>query len=312
MKLFSKAKCTIFGLYGLLLVAGCFSLNWMYAVAQFNQGQGNPFFPPEMNAARDAKTEFVIGDLGGVPVRIPHYFANYVEYDGDPGFGEKRKGPVPQRTYQSRLASFGFKVRFPDMAGRSSPELWRDFEKYSDPYWEGYYDSVSPWIDVGFSSGWIYPGDGFLEYVVNYKLSFNAEQKGLGNASKVYEYQQLPKIEHGLTVYAPPGIDPKTGKPYREDFDAKDLFVHRDQAGKVDTYIECTNHNLPSLKRTTCSQYISLEPGMRTEIRIHYPRYWLPHWQQIQRRVSDLVWSFKADAATKTAVSAASDPLVAP
>jgi hypothetical protein len=25
-------------------------------------------------------------------VRIPRHYAEYVEYDGDPGFGEKRKG----------------------------------------------------------------------------------------------------------------------------------------------------------------------------------------------------------------------------
>ena len=60
--------------------------------------EGNPLFPPEMNAARVPRSEFVIGDLGGMPVKIPRYFASYVEYDGDPGFGEKRPSSPPIRT----------------------------------------------------------------------------------------------------------------------------------------------------------------------------------------------------------------------
>ena len=79
---------------------------------------GGPFQPPEMAAAQFA-TRNMVGDLGGVPVAIPRHFANYVEYEGDPGFGEKRIGPRPERTHASKLTSFGFDVRFPDMAGVS-------------------------------------------------------------------------------------------------------------------------------------------------------------------------------------------------
>jgi hypothetical protein len=293
-------KASVFILFGLLLSCGIGALMWAHAVAQISQGDGNPLFPSEMNAARDAKTSFVIGDLGGVPVRIPSWFANYVEYEGDPGFGERRKGPRPVRTYQSRLISFGFKVRFPDMAGLSSPELWLDYKKYSDPYWKGYYDSISPWIDVGFNTGSIYPGDGFMDRYVKTTLAFNSERAGFGDASKVYEYEKLPESEFGLTVYAPPGIDPKTKNPYREDKNAEDLFVHWTADGKVDTHIKCSNGRLPNLKYTMCSQDISMEPRMRARIYITYPRYWLPHWKEIQQKVSDLVWNFRAkDEVTK-------------
>lgn len=303
MKFPSRSKTVLFSLFGLLLLMGLLGLKWMHAFAQSNQAQGSPLFPPEMNAARDAKVAFVVGDLGGVPVRIPHYFANYVEYDGDPGFGEKRQGPIPERTYQSKLSSFGFKVRFPDMAGLSSPEMWKDHDQYKDPYWKDYYDpikSISPWIRVGFRSGAIYPGDGFLEYWVNATLAFNAEREGYAALSHK-NYAKLPKTEHGLTVYAPPGIDPKTHKPYREDDDAQDLFVHRDKSGKVDTYIECSNRNLNNFKFSPCTQHISMEPRMRAEIYISYTRHHLPYWQQIQRNVSELVWSFKVDAAAPAA-----------
>jgi hypothetical protein len=227
-----------------------------------------------------------------------------VEYDGDPGFGEKRQGSIPTRTYQSKLASFGFEVRFPDMAGRSSPEMWADYKKYNDYNWKDYYDpikSITPWIDAGFNTGSRYPGDGFLEYIVKAKLAFNAEQEGY--KALIYKnYERLPKSEYGLTVYAPPGIDPKTNKPYRQDDDAKDLFVHRDKTGKVDTYIECSNRNLNNFKFSPCTQHISMEPRMRAEIYISYTRHHLPHWQQIQRNVSELVWKFKVDATEQPVV----------
>ncbi|MDR0736333.1 MAG: hypothetical protein LBF51_05810, partial [Zoogloeaceae bacterium] len=51
----------------------------------------NGFQPPEMARAQHTPRD-VIGDLGGMKVRIPRHYAEYVEYDGDPGFGEKRKG----------------------------------------------------------------------------------------------------------------------------------------------------------------------------------------------------------------------------
>jgi len=106
--------------------------------------QGNPLFPPEMNAVALAKGD-VIGDLGGVKVRIPAHFANYVEYDGDPGFGEKRQGPVPTRTFDSKLMSFGFEARFPDMAGRTNPELWQDYKSKLP--------RESQWMRVGIATG---------------------------------------------------------------------------------------------------------------------------------------------------------------
>jgi hypothetical protein len=290
----TRRKLALLGMACLLLIGGIGGAAFSYVGARASRGNGNPLLPPEANTARQANAAFVIGDLGGVPVRIPSWFADYVEYDGDPGFGEQRKGPVPERTYRSPLISFGFKVRFPDMAGRSSPALQHDDEQYGDPHWKGYYDSVSPWLAVGFNTGSIYPGDGFLDRYIKTTLSFNAERAGL-SASKVYEYEKLEKAQFGLTVYAPPGMNPKTNRPYREDDNARDLFVHWSKDGKVDTYIECTNRNGSDLKHNLCNQDISMAPGMRARVYIQYPRYWLPHWKEIQHKVAGLVWSFRVE-----------------
>lgn len=298
MKKTSKAKFFIFFLFSLLLLIGVFGVMLVYNSLPCGiSSLDNPPPPPEMNAAGLAKTQYVIGNLGGIPVRIPDHFANLPEYDGDPGFGEKRLCPRPKRTYQSKLASFGFEARLPDMAGLSSQELRRHYEQYFDPYWEDRYDpikSISPWIRIIVRSGERFPSSGFLDRFVNATLSFNAERDGFPILAYM-NYEKLLDEEYGLTVYAPLGVNPKTNKAYREDKDAEDLFVHYDKAGKVTTYIQCTNYNLPNLAKTFCSQTISMEPEIKVEIYITYPRYWLPHWEEIQKKIENLILSFQVD-----------------
>jgi hypothetical protein len=248
---------------------------------QVNPPQANPLFPPEMNATAYAKGD-VIGDLGGVKVRIPAHFANYVEYDGDPGFGEKRQGSAPQRNFESKLMSFGFEVRFPDMAGRTSPELWKDHKRKWQP------DSY--WMSAGVTTGQHYYGDGYLDKFINATLKFKADERF--PSLKFDEYEKLPKPEFGLTAYASPGIDPKTKKPWREDQDAKDLFVLRDAGGRVVTAIACANRS----RNPTCQHDFSMEPTMKAAITVRYRRGMLPQWKEIQTNVSQLIESFALKA----------------
>jgi hypothetical protein len=257
--------------------------------------QGNPLFPPEMNAAEFAKSRYVIGDLGGMKVRIPSYFANYVEYEGDPTWGEKRQGPVPVRDFTSKFKSFGFDVRFPDMAGRSTVELWKDQRLRIDAKWEHYYypeKSPTHWIDVGILSGKSYPGDGFLTRGTKSSLSFDAKAKGYYPALGFKQYEKLPQLQHGLTVYSPPGIDPQTNKPFREDSSARDLYIFRNVNDEVLSHIECTNHIRYS-HRQSCRHDISMEPKMHAQVYITYSRAALPHWREIQAKVSELILSFE-------------------
>lgn len=238
----------------------------------------NPLMPPAMAAAQYASHD-VVGDLGGVPVNIPSYFANFVEYEGDPGWGPKRKGPVPERTYQSKLTSFGYYTRFPDMAGRSSPAMWKDIESYSS--------GVTPWISVGVNTGSSYPGDGFLDRRAGY----------IGKSADIIKhekYEQLPGQEHGLTVYAAAGVDPRTNTPYREDTFAHDLFLHREKNSRVDTYIDCSNRNV---RAPPCRHDFSLEPHMNAQIYVTYRRSLLPQWQEIQQAVRQQILGFKVPPA---------------
>lgn len=58
----------------------------------------------------------IIGDLGGVPVEMQRDSVRLVEYNGDPDWGESFEGAVPERTYDSKISSFGFDVRYTDGA----------------------------------------------------------------------------------------------------------------------------------------------------------------------------------------------------
>ena len=196
-----------------LLLAIILGMSWVsWKWFKFNEQRLSGFQPPEMAAAQFSKHD-VVGDLGRMPVTIPQHFANYVEYDGDPGWGEKRNGLPPARTHQSKLSSFGFHVRYPDMAGLSSPEMLKDKQSYT------IYNT--PWVSVGINTGKIYPGDGFLDRWTHARLEVP------NHILQYKNYERLPRNEHGLTVYSPAGIDPKTQVPYRQDRHAEDIFIHR-------------------------------------------------------------------------------------
>ncbi len=218
----------------------------------------------------------VRGDLGGVPVAIPHYFAEYVEYDGDPGWGEKRKGPKPVRTQESKIASFGFDVRYPDMVGKDSSENWSDYKNRKI--------GTTTWIRVGLNSAGMYSGSGSIA-----RLSESSLKSMLDPASHPpYAYEMLDQKEYDLDVYAPKGFDFKNQKPYREHANADDVFVGS-ESGDVVAYIKCSNSPFYS---APCNHKFSLEPNMHADVSIYYRRGLLSDWRKIQDRVTDVVFGF--------------------
>jgi hypothetical protein len=237
-----------------------------------------PGFQSKDMAAAQYATRDVTGNLGGMPVTMPRHFAQYVEYDDDdPAWGEKRRTPRPARTQQSRLRSFDFPVRHPDMAGESSPELIANKKSHTI--------FNTPWIRVGISTGADYPGHGFLD------RRTHAEVEVPQLVLKYANYEKLPKEQYGLTVYAASGFDPANNKPYREHPDADDIFINRNQAGQVTTHIRCSNRKTLS---APCAHSFSLEPDIKAKVNVSYRRGLLPEWRSIQDKVSSLIRSFRS------------------
>ena len=237
---------------------------------------GNGFMPPQMAAAYYTPKD-VVGDLGGMPVTIARHIPHMVEYDGDPGWGEKRKGPVPERTHTSRLASFGVYVRYPDMATLSTPELWNEFEK--KPMYH------HTWLNLTFHSGSRYPGHGFLD------------RRFWGEMKEPYRdyaiYQATSTSIKGLELFVASGTNPHTGQPWRYEYSGGDMYIHRNRQGKVTTFIRCTfRSGLQSY--AICWQDWSMESyGLRIKLSALYAPNLLPQWQSIQAHVSRFVLEFK-------------------
>jgi hypothetical protein len=221
---------------------------------------------------------FLYANLGGMSVAIPSYFANYAEYDGGPGWAQVPAEEKPERNADSRLRAFGFDVRYPDMAGDSTAALV--LEKLNQSPME------NTWMSVTVTSGENYPGEDSLDNWVKGVLDTP------NTIVPVDNYEKLSDQEHGLDVYVPAGIDPISALPYRQHQDAFDIFIQRNEAGKVVTVIRCSNRNVAA---PPCNQFFSLEPKSHTNINVHYSRRLLAEWQNIQTSVSQLIYNFEVE-----------------
>lgn len=226
----------------------------------------------------DVFSENHIGDLGGVSVDLPKNLVHLVEYDGDPAWGKKREGSKPTRSYDSKINSFGFDVRYTDntIFDESNKSLKRAYKKEQ-------YLSNDPWVSVSVSSGDRYHGVGAIHRIGDGTISAS-------DVHPVYRYAKLGSNQYGLEVYAPPGIDPKTNKSWREDRSAEDVFIQRNKTGKIITYIKCSNRDVP---RPPCSHHFDLEPEMGLYVNGHYSRHNLADWQQIEQIVRQQVLNFR-------------------
>jgi hypothetical protein len=233
------------------------------------------FQPKEMALAQYTPKD-VVGDLGGMPVTIPRHMAEFVEYNGDPGWGEKRQGPIPERTHASKLKSFGIDFRYLDMATLSSPEMRQD--KQSKTIYN------TDWMGLGVSAGTEYYGDGGLDRI--------ARETVEGTGQYFWnKFAKLPEQQFGMDVYVLTEINPNTGQPARFEDDGNDVFVARNKKGKIIAYIECSN--VPHAA-APCSQYFSMEyDGVHAKVYISYRRGHLKDWQDIQAKVTAMLLGFR-------------------
>lgn len=232
----------------------------------------------ESHVASQPYPGFAIGDLGGMPVKMPRYMAELLEYDGDPGWAPAPDWRPPVRTFESKINSFGFYVRYPDGVTLDSWE--RREEKRLTPPWE------DRWISVGVKSSKHYPGDGFLQ---RYEQALYRNQT---HKSALFRYHLQPEKAYGLEVYrlAPPpeGPDPKKAI-------ADEKFFGRDADGRLVTTIRCTAVRV-AVYQSTCLQDWSMEAhGLKVEMSAQYRRSLLQHWREIQPMITQIVLGFRHD-----------------
>lgn len=233
---------------------------------------------------KEKQASLVIGHLGGSPVTIPQAYAHFVEYDGDPHFMEPRKSPPPERTFQSGISSFGFEIRFPDMAVASNkPEA--EVQK-ADIH-------TTMWMRVGVLSNSTYgsSGDDAFERAVNMiPLSETAPDFKLTK----YYFQRIPGKTYGLDGLTPVGADESRRAIGQRGADMRDknIYFHRGTDGNVDTYIECSNMTHLAAR---CEQKFNLRPAIRAHVSVDYRKELLPQWKQIQDSVSTVILGFRSN-----------------
>lgn len=272
-------------LYLLPLAGLVISVSYIFWRALVIKSQLFGFQPPEMAAAQYTPKD-VIGDLGGMKVRIPRHYAQYVEYDSDPGFGEKRKGPLPERALESRLRSFGMDVRFPDMKGFENGQLREDYRRHK-------LKPEDPWLSIGINAGEIYPSLGARATDGLAKTLWTKSEHWWNN------YERLPVNVHELEAYVVPGLDPRTGKPARESDSTNDIYIHHETPDHVDTYISCGRTSVPG-GISRCRMHFGLEPKAKVAVSVSFDPALLPKWQLIRQSVFDLFLSFEVKNSSRS------------
>lgn len=209
----------------------------------------------------------VIGDLGGVPVSIPREYARLVEYEGDPHWLEKRTGPPPVRTFESKLTSFGILAHYPDMKPltKENNESYRK-TKFGD----------SEWIDVGV----------FARVNLRFKddpLERAFESWAPGREPRPSNtYERLPVI-HGLTPFKAIkdlgvnlALDDENRRHSRYNHI---LYIARENA-KIVAFIKCGSGLASAPGGTkTCEHHFVLWPEMSAQAQLSYANGLLPHWR---------------------------------
>jgi len=210
-------------------------------------------------------------------VSIPSPYARLAEYEGDPSVGQAATGEAPPRTRTSKLRTVAFDLRFPDMRGVDDD---RADEEAETTVW------TTPWMRVLLNAGSRYFGNDFLE--PNVESLADPERRK-------YVYRLLPDLQFGLFAYAPVGVDVSRRQLTNlGGADASDLniYVHRDDRGRVATYIECSNVQHQAAR---CAQEFDLSPDMEAAVSISYRKDLLVHWREIQDSVRRIVLGFRAD-----------------
>ncbi|PIT52974.1 hypothetical protein BHC49_11965 [Snodgrassella alvi] len=267
-------------LWQMLLLAGCDYYLSEQPEKQSAQQVPEPFRNQDSHGRYDT-----IGKLGTHSISIPAgVIDGWARYIGDPGdFADpkiKAKYQRPPKTYDLPIESFGFLYRITDgdvyTSFRQTQQDYRRDNETLIPYGKPF-----PWASVS-----VYGQ--YDAAPLNFNFTVQNEFK-LAKEITYFDYILQEQPLYGLTVYkANNGIDPKTGEPWKFDDNAKDIFIKKDQAGNIKTYIDCQfTHNINSC------HHMFYNDDWHIRVLISYSRTYLPQWQEMESNIIKILDSWR-------------------
>ena len=227
-----------------------------------------------------------VGNLGGKPVLLGEE-VRWLEYEDSPVLNpeNRRKGyKPPPRNFDSIITGFSVEMKYPTglllvsyyKAPRDSSRQYDTERKRAD----------NQWVHVGVSAGRRYHNNltaAFINSTVDTKVQ---SRQSMEDTHYISIYIPSNEKEYGLEKYIP---HPEWVKSSRY-IETKDLYIQKNEQGKVTTLIRCSNIDV-ALART-CSMQSIMEPEMKVLLDVQFQRVHLKDWQLIQQQSEKIIKSF--------------------
>lgn len=237
---------------------------------------------------------YSVGDLGGKPVNLGRE-APWVEYEDNSGFVTGKKYKRKTRTYQSKIQAFGFDMRYTD-------GLVLVYYYKAPPYSREKYNAEinlpdNHWVSVGVYADRHYNGDLSTKLINSTLETKITSKKHLEEFNFRDIYLPSDEYEYGLQKYIPHPKWVKRNKKLMAKntgsnalYDIDDLYVEKNEKGKVLTLITCGDSVNPIARK--CKQEFVLEPEMKVRISAVFQSMYRKDWKIIQQQAKKVVLGF--------------------
>ncbi len=229
-----------------------------------------------------------VGNLGGKPVLLGEE-ASDLEYEDSPVLNpeNRRKGyKPPPRNFDSIITAFGFEMKYP--TGLVLVRYHKAPQDASKQYDAERDMADSQWVHVIVNAGRRYSYKSNLTAAfINSTLNSKVESRqNMKNTHYISIYIPSNKQEHGLEKHIP---HPEWINFY-EYKETKDLYIQKNEQGKVTTLIRCSNKDVAPTR--TCYMQWVMEPEIKVLLNAHFKRVHLKDWQLIQKQSEKIIKSF--------------------
>ena len=222
--------------------------------------------------------EQIIGDLGGMPISISSSIVSTSGVKYEDHLHQALKNPPPIRTYQSKLQSLNFNMRFPDrtLLTQTEAESLKLNGNITD----------TPLLKIGILSGDTYK-HGDLPHIF---YVFNEHFK---NKELWFTLKKIEGKTYGLSAYQLVAESVVTSEPIKGYKTTKTGYFERDHKNSIKTSIFCAN---PKNETTKCLQGWDMEDqGVQVFVQVAYRTGLLKHWQEIREVVSKAILKLRVD-----------------